>query len=241
MWKTIDGGKTWKLVLNLGYPYYFHGVAALSGNVVAVTGFIDYSTTQAGILRWTRDGGKTWSGDITLSTSAWLQGVRFANPKDGLIVDLTGGAAQYTTDGGARVTDWTTVTDNPDGAWFGLEFSLLFNLHARTSGINFCTSLDAGARWTCGPSVDSVFDGPVFFLGDSTGWVGGGEISPNVEGWVNRTTDGGKHWSGRTLDGPSPIRQLVFLNSKTGRAAGGNIYTNVGGIYFTSGSMAGSS
>jgi photosystem II stability/assembly factor-like uncharacterized protein len=81
--------------------------------------------------------------------------------------------------------------------------------------------------------VDSVFDGPVFFVNDTNGWVGGGEISPAVEGWVHRTNNGGSTWSGRTLDSPWPIREIRFLTPKMGWAAGGNIYTGVGGIYFS--------
>jgi len=234
VWKTSNGGRTWSLALNLGYPYYFYGIAAVTSKQIAVTGFIDSSTQQAGVLRWTQDGGTTWSSDVILSNSAWLQRVRFANANDGVILDLANGTAQYTTDGGATATDWTTVTNNPDGGWFGLQFSLLANTHARASGINFCTSLNGGGAWTCGPSVDSVFDGPVLFQGDTLGWVGGGEISPAVEGWVHITTNGGKTWSARTLDGPWPIRQFVFTTTKTGWAAGGNVYTGVGGIYYTS-------
>ena len=234
VWKTSNGGKTWSLVLNLGYPYYFYGVAALTAKKVVVSGFIDSSTQQSGIIRWTEDGGNTWSGDITLTSGAWLQRTRYANANDGVILDLADGMAQYTTDGGAAATDWTTVTNNPDQGWFGLQFSMLTNRHVRASGINFCTSLNGGAVWTCGPSVDSVFDGPVLFQTDSLGWVGGGEISPNVEGWIHITTNGGKTWSSRVLDGPWPIRQFVFTTTKNGWAAGGNVYTGVGGIYFTS-------
>ena len=51
--------------------------------------------------------------------------------------------------------------------------------------------------------------------------------------WFSGLADGGATWSGRTLDSPWPIRQLLFLNRKTGWAAGGNIYTGVGGIYFS--------
>jgi photosystem II stability/assembly factor-like uncharacterized protein len=54
-----------------------------------------------------------------------------------------------------------------------------------------------------------------------------------VEGWVHRTTDGGKTWSGRTLDDPWPIREILFLTPKIGWAAGGNIYSKVGGMYFS--------
>jgi len=238
VWKTTNGGKTWSETLNLGYPYYFYGVSALTTSDVVVSGFYDSSTFYS-LIRWSHDGGDTWSDDIVLSSTSWVQRVRFpnGNSNDGLIMDLIGGSsgntAQYTTDGGAAATDWTTVIDNPAGNWFGLQFTLLSNLHARASGINFCKSGNGGAKWMCGPSVDSVFDGPVFFLNDADGWVGGGEITPNVEGWAHMTADGGKTWSARTLDGPWPIRELLFLNPKMGWAAGGNLYTNVGGIYFS--------
>jgi photosystem II stability/assembly factor-like uncharacterized protein len=236
IWKTTNGGKSWTEVLNLGYPYYFYGVNALTTDDVVISGFYD-STTFEGLIRWSHDGGQTWSSDVDLTSSGWVQRVRFANTNHGLIMDLIGGStgnlAQYTTDGGAASTDWITVVDNPQGNWYGLQFSLLTNLHARASGINFCSSGNGGAKWTCGPSVDSVFDGPVFFLNDTYGWVGGGEISPNVEGWAHMTTNGGKTWSARTLDGPWPIREILFLTSKVGWAAGGNIYTGVGGIYYS--------
>lgn len=236
VWKTSNGGRSWTEVLNLGFPYYFYGVAALTADKVAISGFND--STGDGIVRWTSDGGQTWTDDIVISTVGWGQRVRFPNGNDGLTLDLfgnsSGNLAQYTTDGGAAASDWTSVVDNASGGWFGLQFSLLTNLHARASGVNFCTNPNAGANWACGPSVDSVFDGPVFFLNDTYGWVGGGEISPNVEGWAHVTTDGGKTWSGRTLDGPWPIREILFLSQKAGWAAGGNLYTGVGGIYFSS-------
>ncbi|MFZ0770958.1 MAG: hypothetical protein WCA49_13975 [Candidatus Sulfotelmatobacter sp.] len=236
VWKTTNGGNAWSEIFNLGYPYYFYGVYALTADDIVVSGFYDSSTFYS-LIRWSQDGGTTWSDDIVLPTTGWAQRVRFPNTNDGLIMDLIGDSAgnlaQYTTDGGATPTDWTNVVDNTDGGWFGLEFSELTNLHARASGINFCSSPNGGKNWSCGPSVDSVFDGPVFFLNDTYGWVGGGEISPNVEGWSHVTTNGGKTWSGRTLDGPWPIREILFLTDKIGWATGGNLYTNVGGIYFS--------
>ena len=140
---------------------------------------------------------------------------------------------RITPDAGETGADWTADVPDPNGGWFGNQFSLLFNEHVRASGITFCTSHDLGAAWQCGPPVDSIFDGPVFFATDLAGWVGGGEISPNVEGWVHRTTDGGKTWSARTLDVGIPIREIRFLNTQQGWAAGGNIYSNQGGIYFS--------
>ena len=236
VWKTTDGGSKWTEIMNLGFPYYWYGVKALSATDVVISGFND--TTEEGIIRWSRNGGKTWTSDIVLTTTGWSTRVRFANQKDGLVLDglatKSPNAAHYTKNGGAKASDWTPVVPDPNGGWFGNEFSLLSNLHARASGITYCGSSDDGAKWTCRPSIDSVFDGPVFFSNDQSGWVGGGEISPKVEGWVHRTTNGGKTWSGRTLDDPWPIREILFVTPKIGWATGGNYSSNVGGMYFSS-------
>lgn len=235
VWKTTNGGSKWTEIMNLGFPYYWYGVKALTAKDVVVSGFND--TTQEGIIRWSHDGGKTWTSDIVLTMTGWSFRVRFANHNDGLVLDglatKSANAAHYTTDGGALATDWTSVVPDPAGGWFGNEFSLLSNLHARASGITYCDSSNGGAKWTCRPSVDSVFDGPTFFANDKAGWVGGGEISPKVEGWVHRTANGGKTWSGRTLDDPWPIREILFVTPLIGWATGGNYSSNVGGMYFS--------
>ncbi len=235
VWKTTNGGLKWTEIMNLGFPYYWYGVKALSAKDVVVAGFND--SKFEGIIRWSHDGGKTWTHDIILTTNGWSFRVRFANHNDGLVLDglnlKAANAAHVTSDGGAHASDWTEVVPDPNGGWFGNQFSLLNNLHARASGITYCDSSDGGAKWACRPSIDSVFDGPTFFKNDKAGWVGGGEISPKVEGWVHRTTDGGKTWSGRTLDDPWPIREIRFLTPTIGWAAGGNYSTNVGGMYFS--------
>ncbi len=235
VWKTSNGGATWAEIVNVGFPYYWYGVTAHSAQDVVISGFND--NTFQGIIRWSHDGGQTWTPDIVLTNTGWSYRIRFANPNSGLVVDgvstANPNAAHYTVDGGAGASDWTSVVPDPNGGWFGNEFSLLADRHARAAGITYCSSANTGKTWTCGPSVDSVFDGAVFFANDSAGWDGGGEISPNVEGWVHRTTDGGKTWSGRTLDVPFPIRELRFIDPDVGWAAGGNIYSNIGGIYFS--------
>lgn len=235
VWKTTDGGATWIEVLNLGFPYYFYGVQAAGQDNVVISGFND--SNFEGIIRFSHDGGQTWTNDIVLTTTGWGDRIRYVNSKDALEMDQlnldAANGAHYTTNGGASASDWTYVVPDPDGGWFGDQFSFLSNLHARASGINYCTSLNGGSSWTCGPSIDSVFDGPTFFTDDTYGWVGGGEISPNVEGWVHVTTDGGNTWSGRTLDIGWPIREILFLNHRIGWAVGGNVYSGVGGMYFS--------
>ena len=233
VWKTTDGGDTWTVIMDLGFPYYWYGVDALSENDVVISGF-DNSNFR-GLLRWSHDGGQTWDPDVVLTTDGWSTRVRFAGVQNGLVLDLISlsqpNAAHYTTNGGQTADDGTQVTPDPVGGWFGNQFSFLPSLRARASGITYCDSTNGGATWGCRPSIDEVFDGPTFFLDDTSGWVGGGSISPEVRGWVHRTTDGGVTWSERLLDAPWPIRSLLFLTPEIGWAAGGN--GGVGGIYFS--------
>jgi hypothetical protein len=235
VWKTTDGGNTWTRIMNLGYPYYWYGVDALSENDVVISGF-DNSNWR-GLLRWSHDGGQTWSSDVVLTTRGWSNRVRFADDQHGLVINLIAQDrrdAHYTTTGGQTAADWTATTIAPWTGWFGNQFSLLPNLRARVSGIHYCDSLDGGALWSCVPfGIDEVFDGATFFHDDLFGWVGGGTISPTVEGWVHRTADGGETWSGRTLEASWPIREIRFVTSTLGWAAGGNIYSGGGGLYFS--------
>jgi photosystem II stability/assembly factor-like uncharacterized protein len=233
VWKTTDGGRTWTAVLNLGFPYYWYGVDTLDPDTVVISGFDNAAFT--GLVRWTRDGGDTWSADVLVTPNGWANRVRFADALDGLVVDLVSEDApnkvQYTTNGGEADLDWTSVVPDPDGGWFGADFALLPDLTAYVSGITECTSATGGASWKCGPSVDPVFDGSVEFVNHQNGWVGGGSISPTVEGWAYRTTDGGATWSDRTLDARWPVRDIEFLSRRFGWAAGGNAFSGVGGMY----------
>src|SRR5262249_27362893 len=149
VWKTTDGGKHWTEIVNLGFPYYWFGVAAVDANDVVISGFND--SNFEGIIRWTHDGGTTWTSDIILTTSRWSYRTRFANSTDGLIMDglnlNAANAAHYTTDGGLTATDWTEDVPDPTGGWFGNQFSLLFNLHTRASGITYCSSANGGQTW----------------------------------------------------------------------------------------------
>jgi photosystem II stability/assembly factor-like uncharacterized protein len=231
VWKTKDGGSTWSLILNRGFPYYYYGIAVHGSKVVA-SGFDD-SNSEA-ILTESTDGGKNWSSDVVLSTNAWGGRVRFVDGlKKGLAMSGEGLASPNAAWWRVKPGNWAQVTPDPGGGWFGYQFTLLKDQTAYASGISFCKSTDSGATWTCGPPADSVFDGPTQFVSDTVGWTAGGEISPNVEGWLHRTTDGGETWSGRVLDTPWPIRQIEFLNRRVGWAAGGDIYSGVGGIYFS--------
>ncbi len=231
VWKTSDGGAKWTLILNRGFPYYYYGIY-VSGKTVVASGFDD-SNSEA-ILSQSSDGGKTWAADIVLSSNAWAGRVRFTKGiGHGLAMSGEGLANPNAAWSTIQPNQWSQNTPDPNGGWFGYQFTLLKDQTAYASGINFCKSADTGATWSCAPPADSVFDGPTQFVNDNIGWTGGGEISPNVAGWLHRTTDGGAKWSKRVLNAPWPIRQIQFLSKSIGWAAGGNIYSGVGGIYFS--------
>jgi photosystem II stability/assembly factor-like uncharacterized protein len=235
VWKTTDGGRSWTSVLNLGFPYYWYGVDALDAHRVVISGFDNAAFT--GLVRWTQDGGATWSGDILVTAQGWANRVRFSDDANGLVVDLVNldaaNKVQYTTTGGGAEQDWSSEVPDPNGGWFGADFALLPSRTAYISGITECTSPSGGVEWTCGPSVDPVFDGAVEFVNHQYGWVGGGSIAPTVEGWAYRTADGGATWSDRTLHSPWPVRDITFVNRRVGWAAGGNVFSGVGGMYFS--------
>ena len=193
--------------------------------------------TSEGLLTESPDRGATWKQDKILSANAWADRVRFARGlKDGLAMNGLGssGSDPNIAWWSKKGRNWKTDVPDPNGGWFGSQFTLLKDRAAFASGITFCKSADIGASWNCGPPADSVFDGAAEFVSDKIGWSGGGEISPDVAGWLHRTTDGGQTWSGRVLNTPWPIRQIEFLSKKIGWAAGGNVYSNVGGLYYSS-------
>lgn len=233
VWHTTDGGTHWTLILNRGFPYYYYGIYA-SGQTVIASGFND--STGEGLLTESDNSGGSWNTDQILSPNAWAGRVRFARGlKHGLAMNGQGspGSSPNVAWWSNRGRRWRTDVPDPSGGWFGYQFTLLKDQTAYASGITFCTSADAGADWSCASPADEVFDGPTDFVSDEIGWTGGGEISPEVAGWLHRTTDGGATWSGRVLNAPWPIRQIEFLNKKTGWAVGGNLYSSVGGMYFS--------
>jgi photosystem II stability/assembly factor-like uncharacterized protein len=235
VWKTTNGGKTWTEILNRGFPYYYYGVEAVTPTTVVISGFDN--TDNTGIISWSTDGGVTWSADQVLAQGAWLDRIRLPHGlRHALAMNGTGasGSSPNLAWYADQQDQWTQVTPDPNGGWFGSQFTLLKDHSAYASGITYCDSADTGATWACRNSIDSVFDGATEFVDDQHGWVGGGEISPEVAGWLHYTTDGGATWSDRVLNTAWPIRQIEFLTPQVGWATGGNIYTGVGGIYFTS-------
>lgn len=231
VYRTTNGGTNWQPIMNLGFPYYWYGIDAITLQDVIVSGF--NNQTGEGIVRWTHDGGSTWGSILTAHPTAWLDRVRFGDGLHGAATTIGGGQVAYTANSGQSAGDWARATADPSGGWFAGNFTFLDNLRVFITGIRFCRSTDGGASWLALPSADPVFDGAAEFLDASLGYTGGGSISPSVQGWIHRTTDGGNTWSPRLTVTPYPVRTVRFGGTERGWAAGGNIYSGAGGIYGT--------
>jgi hypothetical protein len=238
VYKTTNGGDNWVSKLNLGFPYYWYGVSALSPDTVVISGFNNQGPISSGVVRWTFNGGDNWSQDIILripSGVGWLDKVHFFNQNTGIVAASFSGGVHYTITGGKDSSAWSYIQINQDLAWFAGNIDAQSSGNVYMTGIHLARSTNFGLNWTSGPSADNVFDGGVDFLDNNNlyGWTGGGQISAPVSGWVHRTTDGGATWSTRLNVFPYPIRAVKFFDPMLGFAAGGNLYQEAGGIYST--------
>jgi photosystem II stability/assembly factor-like uncharacterized protein len=231
--RTTDGGDTWQYVLNQGFPYYYYGCQAIDEQTVIVSGFQNQS--GEGIIRWSEDGGQTWGPVVALPGPGgvkWLAHVEFIDPDRGIVEAAWAGGIHRTTNGGRTADDWTYV--EPSGSWFLGTFTYLPDGRVWLAGIDIVNSPDHGVSWSQLPSTSAIFDGPIAILESNQGFVGGGTISPAVAGWVYETSDGGSSWSpSPVLTTPYPVRGLMLLDEDRAWAVGGNVFTNVGGIWGT--------
>ena len=231
VYKTTNSGATWSRIMNLGFPYYWYGVSAVSRQRAIVTGF--NNTAGTGIYRWTTDGGSSWDSIVTLDTANWLSRAHFADSLHGIVSAGWNGGVWRTDNGGRNPSDWSYVQVDTSRGWFEGNFCYHADGRCYLTGISFCQSADHGVNWNVQHSADPVFDGGVWFTDTLHGWTGGGQISAPVSGWVHRTTDGGTTWSDRLIETPAPVRAVLFLNDTLGFAVGGNVYSNAGFIYST--------
>jgi hypothetical protein len=234
----------WTVALDTSFPLYWYGVHAFDEDSVLLSGFLDGSGQAYGVITFSEDGGETWSNDTVIDPVNWGGGpIQFdLSGQQGLMGSTSGDVMWRTTSGGKTWADWAEV--HPDtGNWHTGDYVFDGNGFAMIAGSSHCNSSDFGGEWQCTAAEDqSSMDGGIA-CSDASGsptalcLTGGGEISPAVAGWVHMSVTGGATWNTtRALDAAFPIRSVLAIVPAAGGmpvlvAAGGNFYSNVGGIY----------
>jgi photosystem II stability/assembly factor-like uncharacterized protein len=204
IWRTTDGAMTWQNAYKDTFPPS-SGCKSQLAFVDAVHGYLSVSQRDAppSILR-TTDGGRTWSSSPLFADPPGLTfapsitrldlGSAVADFGSTLLVSAFGQvSSQYTryvyrsTDRGATWSYWRTLP-NTMGIVF-LTPTRWLQLGLASSGSDETT--DAGATWHNVPTdyQQAAGVGPQIAFGDATtGYA-------TVRGSLQRTTDGGAHWT----------------------------------------------
>lgn len=94
-------------------------------------------------------------------------------------------------------------------------------------------SRDRGLHWQIKPASDALYDNAVDFADTVYGMTAGGSTSPEMRGWLHRTTDGARTWSDRQLDIALPLRTVLMVSRDIAFAAGGDLSSGTGEIWAT--------
>ena len=237
---------TWTTLLDTSFPTFWYGAFAFSENSYLVSGFIDGSGVAYGVVAFSDDGGKTWGNDTKIdpcggAVCAWGGGpIEFANETEGYMPSTSGETAWRTQAGGRNASEWVEITPSA-GQWHAGDYLYDKAGTIRIAGSNDCTSPDFGVTWACIPAWDvSGMDSAIGCSGLHC-LVGGGEISPDVLGWVHVSEDGGKSFAAaRVLQAAFPVRSTQVVATSGGAApvvmvaAGGNFFSAQGGVYSSS-------
>ena len=191
IYKSTDGGLTWNLQTDaLDYVESFYFVNETMG--WAITSWIIYS------LLITRDGGNSWSPQITLPNlafPAWnaLRDVSFINESHGWVL----------SQGGISGSNFSTTilhTNNSGESWE--TYSSTINMSANkiyfkdhlngwafgAPGALFHTN-DSGITWSNQSSYTEETLQDIYFLNGSIGWICG------TNGTILYTENGGVNWT----------------------------------------------
>jgi photosystem II stability/assembly factor-like uncharacterized protein len=206
VWRTIDGAATWQKAYESGLATINEGgCKGALAFVDADHGYMGVSSRDAppAILR-TSDGGRTWSRSTVLADPPGFTfspsiarldlGSAVADFGSTLLVSVIGQVSSQLTryvyrslDRGATWSYWRTLPST-----MGIVFltpTRWLQLGLASSGSNETT--DAGATWHSVPTdyQQAAGVGPQVAFGDaSTGYA-------TVRGSLQRTTDGGAHWT----------------------------------------------
>jgi len=194
--------------MDLGFPYYWYGVHALTPDTVVISGFNNQAGFRNGVVRWSFNGGTTWQPDISLTIPVnavgWLERIHFFNADSGIVINSFSGGCWVTASGGKDSASWNYISVNSDLGWFAGNIDAQASGRVYAAGYHFARSSDFGFNWVSGPHVDGVFDGGVDFLDNNNLMAGPAEVR-SVRRWPDGFT------GPRTEDYHEPAVENIYL------------------------------
>ncbi len=204
LFRTTNGGKSWKIISNLSLP----GSDTLHRAINFKSQQVGYAGTQNGKFAKTTNGGKSWT---YYDGTDGLFAVNFYDLNTGMFAG-NNGVLVRTTNGCAT----TTITNHPSGE----NFNKVQCTNATDVWVSSYSQLfyspDGGASWQSKlpPGASGVSD--FCFINDNTGWVlSNGNL-------VHSTTDKGNTWTTATIPGPNTYFQIAFNQQSQGMALSGS-------------------
>ena len=216
---TSDGGATWKQ--GTGAPGTFYGVDGIDANMAWAVG-------GGGWAIKTTDGGTTWSGGPTPSTSN-LKDVDFVDSASGWAVGGSG-AIIHTGSGGST---WTKQISGTTAFLDGVSFVSAQEGWAAGENVLLHTT-NGGATWVKQSVPSAMWTYSLAFADSLNGW------SVGANQGILRTSDGGVTWKtqlGGTYGAKNrfPFEGVDVADPSHGIAVGacGTLYTTSDGTKWT--------
>lgn len=205
---TTDGGRTWNTaVLPTGLGGAFNGASFVDPS----SGWIHGATLEGtGVITSTADGGATWTTrpvppgiddvkDLAFADTAtgWLVGSLVVERNPGPVVSV--GVALATSDGGVTWGERFRGPPDSGSAFWSVDLtgpsSVFVGGAIRRAGL--WASHDAGTTWEQRPGLSALSAlTSVSFVDALHGWV-----THSMFGIICMTGDGGRTWTGRSIDG----------------------------------------
>ncbi len=227
LYKTTDGGVSWSR--NVISPWD-GGIAVQfldSNNGWASVATGAFPNITSAIIR-TTDGGNSWS-TVSSALSNKIALVQFVDSDNGwILVDSLSSSGTFippsqilhTTNAGST---WTLQINDSSPGWFeGLDFIDANNGWVIGDSAKIFHTTNAGTTWlqvTNTGLASSARVSAVFFLNSNLGWIasqttGTGDV-------VLYTTNAGASWSLQSVNVPSTIFSISFIDPNNGWLTGG--------------------
>ncbi len=201
--RSTDGGQTWRRLTSGPLATWDEGLVA--GGEVWLAG------SRGTVLRAGADGA-IW-GTRTIAGKADLHGVARAGALGWAVGD--DGTVARSTDGGDK---WTKLPAPTSADLMAVAAPSAQTVVLAGKAGALLTSTDAGSTW--GPSGVTADDLLCLTFADAThGWAGGGAEYGETRAEVLRSADGGLSWQEVDIPVWGRVRDLCFVDERTGWAA----------------------